>query len=353
MKEISVLITVTDSLGNTTTATQTILEQDPVKVAGGYYVSGNGDMRADTTAQGMNLKGFTQYRSLADGSTFPGYQKTYLNDYIKSGIWGNFVLELKHYGAALGEQRFTVEGKSYVVPAPSMTTQQRPETAWPKSYGYDQITSGQLDGLLHRAAFQLKAMPAGKINVQLASEFDTDHEFGTTESGKVYTWEQSDARALDALNYIIDYFRNYGIRKDITFTIGMGGFNRAAFKRMHPESIMPKIGYLMWNAYRRVASQTAYSIFNRTKLWSDADLGPIAKSRDIIVAEWGTPMSLADQATFIRTVPAAVEKLNNESKTGKFVMMNYFNSNAGWGTLDPKQAGLDALKAIYLTPPFA
>jgi hypothetical protein len=353
MREIKVIVVVKDSLNNRTTQEITVIEQSPVKVAGGYYVSSNGDMRPDTTNQGMNLKGFTQYRSLADGSMFPGYQKDYLRDYIANGIWGNYVLELKHYGAASGAQSFSVDGVKYSVPAPNMTTQQRPGQSWPLSYGYSQVLSGQIDGLLHRAAYQLLRMPVGKINVQLASEFDTDHEFGIKDGDSFLTWEQADAEALKALHYMIDYFRNYGIGQNVTFTVGMGGFNRAAFKRMHPETLMPKIGYLQWNAYRRSVTQTAYSIFNRTKLWSDADLGPIAKSKDIIIAEWGTPYQLDNQAAFIRTVPAAIDKLNDESKTGKFVMTNYFNSNATWGTLNPKQAGLDALKEIYLTPPYA
>lgn len=354
-KNITLQITVTDSSGNTSIKDVTVVEDSPTTpVAGGYYVSGNGNMTADTTGQGMNLKGFTQYRSLADGNTFPGYQKDYLKTYISNGIWGNFVLELKHYGAAnQNAQTFTVEGKSYTVPAPNMTIQQRSGTTWPKAYGYEQVTSGQLDGLLHRAAYQLKGMSQGKINVQLASEFDTDHEFGTTEAGVSYTWDQSDTRALEALNYMIDYFRAYGIGSNVTFTIGMAGFNRAAFKRMHPETIMPKIGYLQFNCYRRSATQTAYDIFKRTKAWSDVDLGPLGKAKDIIVAEWGTPMSLNDQASWIKTVGAAIARLNAESTTGKFVMTNYFNSNDGWGTLNPKQAGLDALKMIYSSDPYA
>jgi hypothetical protein len=354
-RNISVKVSVSDSSGNTTTKDVVILEDVPNNlVAGGYYLSGNGNMTSDTTGQGMNLKGFTQYRSLADANTFPGYQKDYLKTFVSNGIWANFVLELKHYGAAnQNAQTFTVEGKSYTVPAPNMTIQQRSGSTWPKAYGYDQILSGQADGLLHRAAYQLKNMPAGKINVQLASEFDTDHEFGTTEAGVSYTWEQSDARALEAVNYMINYFRTYGIGSNVTFTIGMAGFNRGAFKRMHPESIMPKIGYLQFNCYRRSATQTAYEIFKRTKVWSDADLGPLAKAKDIIVAEWGTPMSLNDQATWIKTVGSAIKQLNTESTTGKFVMTNYFNSNDGWGTLNPKQAGLDALKVIYSADPYA
>lgn len=354
---LTVNVTVKDRTGNTASKSVNIVDQSPeTVVAGGYYVSGNGDMRADTVNQGMNLKGFTQYRSLADGNTFPGYGKDYLKEFTASrGMLGNYVLELKHYGAAnQNAQTFTVEGRTYTVPAPAMIIQK--QLGSPKAYGYTQMVNGQLDGLLHRAAAQLKTL-TGKVNVQIASEFDTDHESGTSEAGINYTWEQSDNRAVAAVNYMLDYFRAYGIGNNVTFTVGMAGYNadgpnRPAFKRMHPESLMAKLGYMQFNCYRRSASHTAYYIFKRTKDWVDADLGPIAKSKNIIVTEWGTPMSLNDQATWIKTVPAAIRQLNNESTTGKFVLLNYFNSNDGWGTLNPKQSGLDALKTIYNAPPF-
>jgi hypothetical protein len=319
-------------------------------VAGGYYLASNGDIRSDTA--GMNLKGFTQYRSFADGNIFPGYKKAYLNDLTSSGVWGNYVVELKYYGAVLGAQTFSVEGTSYSIAEPSMTTQQRPDTVWPKSYGYSQLTSGALDGILHRTAYQLKNVP-GKVNMQIASEFDTDHEFGITDNGIKYSWEDSDYLGLEAVNYIIEYMRDYGVGDNVTFTIGMGGFNREAFYRMHPDTLMPKIGYMQYNAYRRASYHTAYSVFKRTKAWIDADLMPLAQAKPIIVAEWGSPASLGDQAAYIATVPAAIAQLNAESATGQFVMTNYFNSNYGWATLDPKQAGLDALKAAYLTEPYA
>ncbi len=355
-RNIAVNITVRDRAGNTASSVANIVEQEPsFLVSGGYYVSSNGDMRPDTTGQGMNLKSFTQYRSLADGNTFPGYGKEYLRDFTSQGILGNFVLELKHYGAAnQNAQTFTVEGRTYTVPAPNMLIQK--QLGSPKAYGYGQMLAGQLDGLLHRAAYQLKSMP-GKVNVQIASEFDTDHESGTAENGVNYTWEQADYRAVDALHYMIDYFRRDGIGSNVTFTVGAAGYNanginRAAYKRMHPESLVAKLGYMQFNCYRRVVSHTAYDIFNRAKVWIDTDLGPIAKSKDIIVAEWGTPMSLGDQAAWIKTVPAAIQRINSESTTGKFVAINYFNSNDGWGTLNPKQAGLDALKYIYNSTPF-
>lgn len=354
---LTVNVTVKDKAGNAATKSVEVVEQTPeAVVGGGYYVSGNGDMRADTINQGMNLRGFTQYRSLADGNTFPGYGKDYLKDFTATrGMLGNYVLELKHYGAAnQNAQTFTVEGRTYTVPAPAMIIQK--QLGSPKAYGYSQMLAGQLDGLLHRAAAQLKTL-SGKVNVQIASEFDTDHESGTSEAGINYTWEQSDYRAVDAAHYMIDYFRNYGIPANITFTVGMAGYNanginRAAYKRIHPEALVAKLGYIQFNCYRRIASHTAYEIFNRAKVWIDQDLGPIAKSKGIIVAEWGTPMSLNDQAAWIKTVPAAIQRINRESTTGKLVLLNYFNSNDGWGTLNPKQAGLDALKAIYSAAPF-
>lgn len=349
-RQISVAVKVKDRSGATASYTAEVVEQDPsVVVAGGYYVSGNGDMRADTVNQGMNLKAFTQYHSFADGSTVPGWNADYLKSFISSGIWGNFVLELKHYGAAAGAQ--TVNGKT--VPAPNMTIQQREGTTWPKAYGYGQVTSGACDPLFERTVAQINAMPGtNPFNIQIASEFDTDHEFGITENGVAYSWAQADTRAVTALSYMIDFMRARITRPNVTFTIGMGGFDRPSWLRMHPESLASKVDYLQWNVYRRAASETAYSRFMRTKTWTDADLGPLFKAKDILIAEWGTPMSLNDQAAWIRTVPAAIARINSESRTGKIVMTNYFNSNPGWATLNPKQAGLDALKEIYSSSPY-
>lgn len=349
-RELLIEIKVTDSQGNSTVGNVQISERDPeYLVRGGYYVSGNGDMRADTVNQGMNLQSFTQYRSFADSNTVPGYQRDYLKTFVSNGIMGNFVLEFKHYGAAAGAQ--IVNGKT--VPAPNMTIQQRPGTAWPVAYGYDQIISGLCNPLFDRSVAQINAMPGtAPFNIQIASEFDTDHEFGVTENGVKYTWEQADRRAIAAIDHTISYMRGRISRPNVTFTIGMGGFDRNCWSRMHPESLATKVDYLQWNVYRRAAAETAYQRFSRTKIWTDTDLGDNFRIKNIIIAEWGTPMSLNDQATWIKTVPAAIAKLNTESTTGKFIALNYFNSNDAWGTLNPKQPGIDALKYIYATPTF-
>ena len=345
-----VTVTVRDAGGTAATAAVDYQVADPV--AGGYYLSGNADIRPDTA--GMNLRAVTQYRSFADGSVFPGWQKDYLRELVTGGVWANYVVELKYYGAAVGPQSFTVEGKSYTVPAPNMTTQQRPGTTWPKSYGYSQVLAGQCDGVLHRAAYQLNAMPTpGRINVQLASEFDTDHEFGVTDAGVAYAPAAAHVRAVSALHYMLDYLRAKVTRPGVTFTVGMGGFDRAAWLAMHPEALMAKVDLLQWNVYRRAAGETAYDRFRRTKDWSDADLGPVGRSRDVLVAEWGTPASLADQAAWIRTVPAAIARINAESTTGRIVATNYFNSNYAWATLDPAADGLAALRDAYATSPYA
>jgi hypothetical protein len=349
-RTIAVKVTVKDRAGNSVSSTVDVLEQTPnTIVAGGYYVTGNGDMRADTVNQGMNLRSFTQYHSFADANTVPGWNRDYLKTFVTQGIWGNFVLELKHYGAAAGPQ--TINGKT--VPAPNMTIQQRSGTTWPPAYGYGQVTSGVCNPLFERAVAQINAMPGTvPFNIQLASEFDTDHEFGITEAGVAYTWAQADARAIPAINYIIDFMKARITRPNVTFTIGMGGFDRPSWLRMHPESLANKVDYLQWNVYRRAANETAYNRFMRTKIWTDADLGPLFRKKDILIAEWGTPMSLGDQATWIRTVSAAIDRINSEATTGKIVMTNYFNSNDGWATLNPKQAGLDALKLIYGQTPY-
>jgi hypothetical protein len=315
-------------------------------VKGGYYLASNGDVTTDAAVLG-NLESLTQYRSVADGSTFPGYQKQWINN-LGAGVDRNFVLELKHYGAAAGPQ--TVGG--VVVPAPNMTIQQRPGTTWPKAYGYDQVLTGKVDPLLKRALDQLKVMPFKEtVNIQLASEFDTDHEFGTTENGVAYTWAQSDARAVAALEYIIGYFRANGLPAGVTFSVGMGGFNRPAFARMHPESLRADVQVLQWNAYNHGSPRTPYQVFNRTRAWAIEDL-PLWLDKEVVIAEWGTAASLGNQAAWISGVDEAIAQINAEEPGLRIDTLNYFNSNPAWATLNPKQEGLEALKGVYTSPLF-
>lgn len=321
-----------------------------VDVRGGYYLASNGDVTSDAATIG-NLEAITQYRSLADGNTFPGYQKAWI-DALGPAVTRNFVLELKSYGGPAGAQSFTVDGVRYAVPAPDMTIQQRPGTTWPKAYGYGQVLSGSVDGLLARSLAQIKTMKhSTTLTIQLASEFDTDHEFGTTEGSTAYTWAQADARAVRAVDYITTWFRAHGLPAGVRFSVGMGGFNRDAFRRMHPSALAAKIDVLQWNAYNHGSARTAYDVFNRTKAWAVADLPAAWLEKPVTIAEWGTAKALGDQAAWIRTVPAALARLNSEPGPS-IVVANYFNSNPAWATLDPKAAGLAGLRDAYAAAPF-
>ena len=135
-----------------------------------------------------------------------------------------------------------------------------------------------------------------------------------------------------------------------TFSVGLGGFDRACFQRTHPESLMSRLDFLQWNAYATNATHTALARFRRTKDWAVADLGPVALSRLVLIAEWGVRSAeIPDQAGWIATVPAAMAQLNAE-RGPPIVRTNYFNS--GWGTLSPKAAGLAALRTAYTTRPY-
>ncbi|TNH30220.1 hypothetical protein FHG89_08765 [Micromonospora orduensis] len=341
-----VTVQVRDAAGHTATATADYELRQPV--LGGYYLSGGADPTADMA--GGNFRSLTQYRSFADGYVFPGYNRPWLIDLGKAGVQMNMVLELKHYGAPnAGPQSFRVDVTDYTVPAPSMTIQQRPGTTWPKAYGYGQVLRGQCDGLLHRALAQYRFLGFG-VNIQLASELDTDHEFGTTEDGKAYTWAESDARAVQAMNYILTWFKARTLPPNTTFSVGVAGFDRACFQRTHPEPLMSRLDFLQWNVYATAVGQTALSRFRRTKDWAAADLGPVALSRPAIIAEWGVRSAeIPDQPAWIATVPAAIAQLNAE-RGPRIARTNYFNS--GWGTLSPKSAGLAALRTAYATRPY-
>ncbi|KXK62475.1 hypothetical protein AWW66_07905 [Micromonospora rosaria] len=342
-----VTVAVRDSAGRTATAHVDYAVLAPV--LGGYYLSGNADPTADLA--GSNIRSLTQYRSLADGYVFPGWQKPWLVTLGRQGVRLNMVLELKHYGAPdAGPQTVTVDGATYPVPAPNMTIQQRPGTTWPRAYGYGQVLAGQCDGLLARALSQYRTLGFG-VNLQLASELDTDHEFGTTEGGVGYTWAQADARAVSAMRYVVDWFRARHLPAGTTFSLGVGGWDRTAYRRLHPESLMSRLDFLQWNAYATDPAHTALARFRRTKDWVVADLGPVARSRPALIAEWGVRAAeIPDQAAWIATVPAAVAQLNAEGGP-QIVRTNYFNS--GWGTLTPTSTGLAALRAAYLRPPYA
>lgn len=312
----------------------------------GYYGSGNRDLTADIAAIG-NVEAITQYRSMADGSVWPGYQKAWITA-LPDDVERSFAIEWKEYGAAHGPQ--TINGKT--VPAAAMHIQRRPGTTFPWAYGYDQTLRGELDPILDRIISQVKAMTAGRpgmrINWQLASEFDTDHEFGTDEAGVTYTWAESDARAVQAIAYVINYARDRGLPDNVTFTVGMAGIWRDSWKRMHPPSLAWLVdGGLQYNAYNHsVPSRDPYVVFNMTKAWTVADLSTRWNSMGIVMEEWGTPASQGDQSDWIDRVPGAISRMNSEPGP-KVVRMDYFDSNPPWATLDPRPRGQAALSRMY------
>jgi hypothetical protein len=308
-------------------------------VMGGYYLSGGGDITANTIGQGMNLKSMNAYRSLYDNYIFPGWNKSWINALMSAhGVEPNFVVELKAYGGP-PPSSVTCGGKTTATPAPDMTT-----GFWGSArfYGYDQVTNGSLDGLLCRAVAQLDALPAAPVNVQFASERDTDHQFGTTMSGTSYTWSQADALAVPAYKYMIDYFRAHSTRTPpATYTVGMGGWNHDSFVR----SYVSGVDYVQYNAYNHNTWRNAYDTFNRSYAWLP-ELPAGSQSKRVIIGEWGTSYTYGDQAAWIRTVPGAVARLP------RIWMTNYFDGDADWGTLNPRQAGLDALTNAYSVVPY-
>lgn len=322
-------------------------------IRGGYYLGGNANPTADLSA--IRGRAVTQYRSLTDGAIFPGWDSaakgpaTWLTELLEQGdTLVNVALELKQFGPPTGG------------PAPTMRIQRRDGVGVP-AYGYDQVLAGELDGRLSVALEQLLALPnLHMVNIQWASEFDTDHEYGITMSStgsRVIPWQEADWRAVDALHYIMGYWLNQGLppvaHGGPTFSIGMGGFNRSAFLRMHEASLAPYFSRMQWNAYRRVATQTPADVLTRTRNWATADL-PVAWLRmPVIIAEYGTPASLGSQAEWLAGLAEAVEPMH-ASRTSILPLeaVNYFNSNPGWATLNPKAEGLAALAEQHSRWPF-
>lgn len=307
---------------------------DPVaRVLGGYYRGSGADITADTIGRGMNLGSHTTYRSLADGSIFPGYNKQWIVELMKRGVKMNYVLEWKFYGNS---------GTSALGVTPKATMQQRPGTTWPKFFGWNQVLNGETDVLMDRAISQLKTMPY-PLNVQFTSERDTDHEFGVTESGVSYSWAQADALAIQGITYAINYFKSHGAPAGTTYSAGIGGFNQASFLRSH----VPATDYMQYNAYNHTGWRTPLAVFSQTYKWIN-QMPAAAQAKKIVIAEWGctypnsSAPSTENQRTWIESTPAAFAKLP------KIWQANYFNS--GWGTLTAD--GLTGLVNAYNLPPF-
>lgn len=333
-------------------------------IIGGLYLGGNSDIRPKTINRGMHIGGIQQYRSLADGSQYPGYQKQWVDDLVQSGMMLNMVVELKYYGAATGAQVFTVEGKTYTVSAPVGTIQRRAGTKFPVAYSYQQVLNGQIDGLLHRLLVQVRnGVGIGNINLQLASEVDTDNEFGTSHGAIVYNREDSDQLAEAAYSYVAEWLRNppsgiVGISRSVTLSLGYAGqwSGIAGFLRIHTERLMYSMDYLHMNSYNHSANWTA-----EQRLWEiveyQQNLGPIGLSKNIIVSEIGSNANWpGGQSYFIGQIPAAIDRVNREQRAknvGQFVMVLWFGSrDRTWGLLDPEEAGLVALTNMMNTPPF-
>lgn len=365
-----VSVTITDGAGNTRTIGADYEVQS--RVRGGIYFGNNADIRMDTVNRGTNITAIQQYRSAADASFFPGYQKEWLLPLMSGGATLNMVAEVfKSYGGGTGVQNFTVEGRSYSVPAPNMRYRLNIENAL--AYGYDQYMTGRCDGLLHRMLYQIRTnLPANaNLVLQIESEVDTnnatstsDTTIGAIEDGISYTRAQCDVRAVEAIKYIVWWLRNppAGIAplpSRVKFSMGYAGqwSGTNAFFRTHPESLMSLLDYMHMNTYNRSGNRTAYVRFREIADWIDR-LGLIGRTLPIIVSEFGSNAAFTpNQAGYMAQMPSAITQLNSELRAigrGQFAMTIWFGSNSTeWGVLSPKEEGLVALKTMLATPPYA
>lgn len=332
------------------------------RVRGGIYVGSGADWRSDFA--GANVRSFTSYASLAQTGTaiYPGAD--WRAALIASGLLFNLVVELKWYGAGstVAGQAFKVEGKSYTVPAPNGRIQRRAGTTFPVAWSYDQVLAGQCDGLLHRLLVELRKIPAtARVNIQFASEVDTDNEFGTSAStDRIYTRAQADTLAVRTYEYMIRWMRQppAGISPlprpgPVTFSVGWSGAwsGLDGFLTLHPETL--PVDYVQWNCYNQNGNLTAYERLT-PMMASYRRLGPVMRAKPIIIAEWGTnPAHPGGQGPWIDTWPAAVQRVNAEQVQrgeGQILVTNYFDS--GYGLLTPRPAGIAALKRAYAAIPF-
>ena len=290
----------------------------------GYYKSGNGDITGDIATYDMNVRGHTLYVSWAQGvNAFP--QSAWVHNAALNGMLMNYVWEPKVYGAS----------PPGAYPSPNaIMTHWGGGIQW---YGWTQVTSGALDGMLDDVADAIKALPYN-INLQITSERDTDHQSGGTINGTPYTWAELDALSLTAISYIINRFKARGVT-NATFTAGIAGFNEAAFYRCYNADV----DYIQFNAYNHGDWQTPMEVFNRSYAWL-ANLPADSQTKPVWIAEWGCDADDRRPAWF-RSVPATISQLPRIS------FMSYFNST--WGTIAPSDTeSMQALADCFEDPLF-
>jgi hypothetical protein len=324
------------------------------RVHSGYYISSNRDPRIDMP----DVTSATIYRSLSDAPAY-GWP-TWTPTFVGQGGWLNLVLELKAY-QSVGGQTFTVEGITYTVPAPDATIQLR--NGSPRAWGYPAVLAGRCDGLLHRALQSFRNIPeSAKVNIQLASEVDTDNEFGVTWENEptVVSMTRADRWAVSAYRYIINWFRQppggiEPIGKNVTFSMGWAGqwSGRDRFVACHPDTL--PVDYCHWNIYNHGEDWSATDRLMETELFRP--IGSRIAKLPILVAEWGANKNHAGgQAGYISEWPGALMQVNErlaQEERGQYVMTNYFSSrDSSWGLLDPKDTGIASLQAAYAQRPF-
>lgn len=292
-------------------------------VHGGYYKAGLADIRPDVQTYAMNVRGFTTYTSWAQAAqAFP--VTAWADAAARGGMVPNYVWEPKVYGASPPAQ----------YPAPNATMN---NWSGAQFYGWTQITSGALDQLLDDAADAVKALPY-TINIQIASERDTDHYTGGIINGVAYTWPQLDALANAAVAYIISRFKNRGVA-NATFSAGMAGFDQAAFVR----SYCPEVDVIQYNAYNHSTWNTPQTVFSRTYNWLPL-LPAGSETKPVWIAEWGCDTD-ARRPAYFQAVPAAIAALS------RIQYMSYFN--ATWGAIPVGDtASYQALADCYNDPLF-
>lgn len=336
----------------------------------GYYAAGNANMTADIAtieSKGGAVELVTQYRSVGSQSIYypmvvPGYTPLYgyltalIND---NDVTGNFVIENTCFQASDCTARtFTIEGITYSVPAANAKRNWANDAdgscggrAVQDYFGYGQITSGALDGLLHSLLAQTRDI-TGNLILHWFSEVDTDAECGMPEGGVNYTRSQANARAAAAAVYMTNFMKDppgniAPVGNNVKFTVGMGGFHAASYNEVYTQAVRDVVDYYNFNTYwRDNASDWVQELTN--------DLNNVRKPgwavKDVLVTEFGTPATATfngpwsgvkqTQAMRLRMFPRAVWDVNNVcDNCSKIRKAAYFNSNGTWATLSPAEEG--------------
>ena len=309
----------------------------------GFYESGGADTRPMESRVGRAFDVFRRYRSIvqvpASGSSWswPTALDTTL---AQGGRIMHLSLESKVYG---GSAPGSIDGVA--VPQPNWTVSGNNAGTY---YGYDQLSSGQLDPLLRKLAQHIKGLPYRVMLDWGAEGVDTTNgNFGAPGTA---ARDQLSAGWKAAYIHIHDVFKAQGA-SNVVWSYTVGGWDTdGAYTKTYPGDAY--VDWVMWDPYNHNPSawKDAYTTFAGFYQRVEGGLlGGGAKAKPYGLAEYGSSAD-ARRAAWLKGIPGALRLLP------KIRSVEYFNSGS-WAYFSDNttdvaafaEAGHDGYVNAYLT----